>query len=220
MSITPDNCWYKSVCSTVNECSNTCIRFIEMRSLMEKSNIPQNRWFPDTLTPDDCDYDAFCDLADIKTDILQFVQSGKNLYLYSDRTGNGKTSWSIKLMLKYFDEVWAGNGFRCRGIFVHTPTLLTKLKDFENKDSTFEQIKTLIPDVDLVIWDDIASTSLSNYDHSQLITLIDQRILNRKSNIFTGNLKQAGIEKSLGARLASRVWNASTRIELKGRDKR
>jgi DNA replication protein DnaC len=187
---------------------------------METSNIPQSRWFPDTLTPDDCDYDAFCDLADIKFHIDDFVKNGENLYLYSDRTGNGKTSWSIKLMLKYFDTIWAGNGFKCRGIFVHTPTLLTKLKDFDNKDATFEQLKNLIPDVDLVIWDDIASTNLSNYDHSQLITLIDQRVLNRKSNIFTGNLDKPGIIKSLGVRLASRVWNASTRIQLKGSDKR
>lgn len=219
--ITPENCWYKEVCTLCPErCHYNCIRFIEMRSLMEKSNIPHNRWFPDTLTPDDCDYDAFCELADIKEDIVDFVKKGENLYLYSEHTGNGKTSWSIKLILKYFDKVWAGNGFRCRGIFVHTPTLLTKLKDFDNKDATFENLKSIIPDVDLVIWDDIASTVLSNYDHGQLITLIDQRSLNRKSNIFTGNLKKVGIEKSLGARLASRVWNASTRIELKGSDKR
>ena len=218
MSITPDNCWYKSVCS--NDCSDNCIRFIEMRHLMETSNIPENRWFSDTLIPDDCDYDAFCELAHIKSDIVNFVNSGENLYLFSDTTGNGKTSWSIKLMLKYFDSVWAGNGFKCRGVFVHTPTLLTKLKDFNNKDSTFEHLKNIIPEVDIVVWDDIASTNLSNYDYSQLITLIDQRVLNRKSNIYTGNLKKAGIEKSLGARLASRVWNASTRIELKGSDKR
>jgi DNA replication protein DnaC len=218
--ITQDKCWYKGVCNLDKECSSSCIRFLEMRHLMENSNIPESRWFPDTLTPDDCDYDAFCKLADIKSHIVEFVNNGENLYLYSDRTGNGKTSWSIKLMLKYFDSIWAGNGFKSRGIFVHTPTLLTKLKDFDNKDSTIVQLKNLIPEVDLVIWDDVASTVLSNYDHSQLITLIDQRILNRKSNIFTGNLKQAGIEKSLGARLASRVWNASTRIELKGRDKR
>ena len=82
------------------------------------------------------------------------------------------------------------------------------------------RLKEILPIVDVVVWDDIASTHLSNYDHSQLITFIDQRALNQKSNIYTGNLKQAGIEKALGARLASRVWNASERIELQGRDKR
>lgn len=216
--MTFNECWYKSVCT--NTCNDSCIRYLEMNSLLEKSYIPECKWQPTSLSPDDCDYSAFCDLADIKDEIDGFVLAGKNLYIYSDKTGNGKTSWAIKLMLKYFDTVWAGNGFRCRGVFVHVPTLLTRLKNFEITDQSLEDLKLELPDVDLVIWDDVASTSLSNYDHSQLITYIDQRVLNEKSNIFTGNLSKDGMEKSLGARLASRVWNASKRVELKGRDKR
>ena len=216
--MTINECVYKDVCTAF--CSDNCIRFLEMSSLLEKSQIPENRWRPISLSPDDCDYEAFCKLADIKDEIDGFVVMGQNLYIFSDKTGNGKTSWAIKLMLKYFDTIWAGNGFRCRGVFVHVPTLLTRLKNFEVSDPQLDELKTILPTVDLVVWDDIASTALSNYDHSQLITYIDQRTLNNKSNIFTGNLRQQGIEKSLGARLASRVWNASTRIELKGRDKR
>ena len=213
-----DNCWYKSVCTI--PCKDNCIRYLEMLSLVEQSGIPENRWMPDVLYPDDCDYEAFRKLADTKEDIRNFVEAGNNLYIYSERTGNGKTSWSIKLMLKYFDSIWAGNGFRCRGLFVHVPTFLTQLKNFNKQDDEFDRVKQMLPSVDLVVWDDIASTNLSNYDHSQMITFIDQRTLNQKSNIFTGNLKQSGIEKSLGARLASRVWNASQRVELKGWDKR
>lgn len=216
--MTVKDCVYKEVCTAF--CSDNCIRFLEMSSLLEKSQIPESRWKPISLSPDDCDYEAFCKLADIKDEIDGFVVTGQNLYIFSDKTGNGKTSWAIKLMLKYFDTVWAGNGFRCRGVFVHVPTLLTRLKNFEVSDPQLDELKIILPTVDLVVWDDIASTALSNYDHSQLITYIDQRTLNNKSNIFTGNLRQQGIEKSLGARLASRVWNASTRIELKGRDKR
>ena len=212
------DCVYKEVCTAV--CSDNCIRYLEMTSLLEKSQIPQNRWKPVSLSPDDCDYEAFCALADIKDEIGKFVSAGQNLYIFSDKTGNGKTSWAIKLMLKYFDTVWAGSGFRCRGVFLHVPTLLTRLKNFEMSDPQLDELKTILPTVDLVVWDDVASTNLSNYDHSQLITYIDQRTLNTKSNIFTGNLRQQGIERSLGARLASRVWNASTRIELKGGDKR
>lgn len=218
--MTFDDCWYKSVCALNDMCSDSCIRYLEMSALVRQSGIPESKWFPDSLSPDDCDYSAFCDLADIKDDIYRFVTRGDNLYLFSDKTGNGKTSWAIKLMLKYFDLVWAGNGFRCRGLFVHVPTFLTKLKNFDSPDAIVDEWKLMLPSVDLVVWDDIASTNLSNYDHSQLITFIDQRTLSKKSNIYTGNLKLGGMEKSLGARLASRVWNASHRIELKGRDKR
>lgn len=216
--MTFEDCWYKSVCS--NECKESCVRFLEMSFLMELSNIPQSRWKPISLSPDNCDYEAFCELADTKDSILDFVKKGKNLYIYSSKTGNGKTTWSIKLMLKYFDEVWAGNGFRCRGLFIHVPTFLTKLKNFNVTDAYFEDIKEALPNVDLVIWDDIASTDLSSYDNSQLLTYIDQRVVDSKSNIFTGNLAGDGLTKALGTRLASRVWNTSKKIELKGSDKR
>lgn len=213
-----DNCWYKDVCSQA--CTDGCIRYLEMLSLLEKSGLPENKWYPVSLYPENCDYQTFKRLADIKHDVSKFVQSGKNLYLYSDKTGNGKTSWAIKIMLRYFHEIWGGNGFRCRGLFIHVPTFLTKLKNFNIKDNSFEQIKENLPDVDLVIWDDIASTELSSYDNSQLLTYIDTRILSAKSNIFTGNVGNPEITKVLGLRLASRVWNNSELIELKGRDMR
>ena len=221
MTTNLEKCWYENVCTKFSpNCKTSCIRYLEMIHLMDKSNIPSSKWFPTTLTPDDCDYDAFCDLADIKDNITDFVSKGSNLYLYSTKTGNGKTTWAIKLMLKYFNDVWPGNGFKCRGIFINVPTLLTRLKNFNSVDEDFERIKAELPNVDLVIWDDIASTELSSYDHSQLLTYIDQRILADKSNIFTGNLGNPEITKALGTRLASRVWNNSIRIELKGRDKR
>ena len=87
-------CWYENVCSTVtNNCRTGCIRYLEMLHLCEQSNIPENRWYPITMSPDKCDYDAFCDLADIKDEIGNFVKRGSNLYLYSTKTGNGKTTW-------------------------------------------------------------------------------------------------------------------------------
>lgn len=216
--ITTENCWYKGACTA--ECTPACIRFLEMTYLVEQSNLPESRWFPETLYPELCDYDAFCELSEIKDNITDFVSKGSSLYLFSENTGNGKTSWAIKILLKYFDLVWAGNGFRTRGLFVNIPTFLAALKNFDKKSTKFETLKEVLPTVDLVIWDDIASTVLSNYDYSQLITYIDQRLINKKSNIYTGNLSQSGIEQALGARLASRVWNASYKIELKGKDNR
>jgi DNA replication protein DnaC len=190
-----------------------------MKYLMENSNIPLNRQKPDVLEAGN-DFKAFCELADIKDNIVNFVENGDNLYITSEETGNGKTAWAIKLMLKYFNEVWAGNGFRTRGIFIHTPTFLTKLKDFNNKDARFDDIKEQLTRVDLVVWDDIGANELSQYDHTQLLTYIDQRVLEQKSNIYTGNLNKEELEKSLGTRLASRVWNTSMVIEFKGKDRR
>lgn len=216
------DCWYKDVCTKDDIFCSNCIRFIEMRALMDNSNIPKAKQFPEILRPPKCDLSAFRRLNEIKDNINDFVKSGKCLYITSDTTGNGKTTWSIKLMLKYFDTVWAGNGFKCRGIFIHTPTFLLKCKDFNNRDDDFEEIKRRLSTVDLVIWDDIASTDISAYDYSQLLMYIDTRVNNNKSNIFTGNITtQETMKKSIGAKLTSRIFASQTEIiKFEGADRR
>ena len=118
---------------------------------------------------------------------MDFVQQGGNLYIASQMSGNGKTSWAIKLMLKYFDEIWAGNGFNIRALFISVPTFLLKCKDFKVADPAFDQLKRDLLKVDLVVWDDIASTNISAYDYSQLLMYLDARVLSGQANIFTGN---------------------------------
>ena len=189
-----------------------------MKYLIEQSHIPKSKQYPVILQAG-VDYNAFCDLADIKDDIVAFVEEGCNLYITSNCTGNGKTTWAIKLMLKYFDEIWAGNGLRVRGIFVHVPTLLNQLKNFNQPLS--EEYKQNLLECDLVVWDDIASTDMSAYDHSQLLSYVDQRIFNEKANIFTGNLSEFDtLAKAVGEKLASRIYRTGTVIEFKGKDRR
>lgn len=211
-------CWYQTVCDQYGEnCETNCIRYKEMKYLMDASGIPESKQIRVKLQAGD-DYEAFKQLDEIRKNVTEFVDKRDNLYLYSNETGNGKTTWSIKIMLKYFNDIWAGNGFRVRGMFIHVPTLLSKLKDFDNPLS--QEYKQNIVNSDLVIWDDIGATDLSKYDLAQLLVFLDQRILNDKSNIYTGNLDRQGLEKLLGHRLASRIWNSDYVIELKGRDRR
>ena len=176
-----EKCWYKNTCNRFNtdNCNSNCVRFMEMNYLMETSNIPKSKQFRNILVPENVDVESFKKLAEIKNNIMYFVKNGENLYIFSENFGNGKTSWSIKLMQRYFDEIWAGNGFTKRGLFIHTPTFLTKFKEVINKkDEEFEDLKKQLLEVDLVIWDDIAAGKLSDYDHTNLLTYIDQRKLN------------------------------------------
>lgn len=185
---------------------------------MDNSGIPKNRQYPQELVAD-VDLTVYRKLADIKLDIVDFVESGSNLFICSQNTGNGKTSWAIKLMLRYFNEIWAGNGFRVRGLFVNVPTLLLQLKNFDNPLS--EDFKKRLMEVDLVVWDEIASTSISNYDYGNLLMFLDYRISTEKSNIFTSNaVSSSELEKNVGSKLASRIWNTSAIVEFKGKDRR
>ena len=214
-------CWYKDVCILENPC-NLCVKYAEMSYMMENSNLPKAKQRVINLTAPECDIDAYRRLAEIKSDIYDFVQSGKSLYIASSCVGNGKTSWAIKLMHKYFETMWDGNGFRDRAVFIHVPTFLMKCKDFSHKDEDFERIKKLIMTVDLVVWDDIASTQITAYDYSQLLVYLDHRSLSELSNICTGNyttFKQ--LVDSVGGKVASRVWTSNTEVIIfKGEDMR
>lgn len=216
-------CWYNKVCNKFNtsDCNRNCLRYMEMFYLMETSNIPKSNQFRNELIPARKDLPNFKILQNIKNDIVNFVNNGDNLYIFSKNLGNGKTTWSIKLMQKYFDEIWAGNGFRIRGLFVHVPSFLTKFKEIINKkDEEFEDFKQLLITVDLVIWDDIAAGKLSDYDHTNLLTYIDARKLSGRSNIYTGNLDGNELVDALGNRLKSRIWNDSYKVEILGNDRR
>lgn len=217
------DCWYYSVCNRArNSCKTACIRYLEMQSLMDTSGIPKKRQYPQKLIAPKEDLKAFNTLNDIKNNITEFIDNGKSLFICSNTTGNGKTSWAIKLVLKYFDSIWAGNGFNPRALFINVPTFLIKCKDFDNKDSEFEELKKLIPTVDLVVWDDIASTGISAYDYSQLLMYLDVRCSNGLSNIYTSNLTNIDdLGNLIGEKLASRIFsNDTTVVEFKGGDRR
>lgn len=212
-------CWYKDTC---NDDCNTCAVFFQMKYQMEHSGLPKAKQRPITLylTDDNSgDEKAFYRLADIRKNIVDFVEQGKNLYICSKWTGNGKTSWAIKMLHTYFHHTAVGNYDNLKGMFVSTADLLLKLKDFNNPLP--QSYKNNLENVDLVIWDDIALTNMSQYDYTQFYNIIDKRILAEKSNIFTTNCTSVEeLAELVGAKIASRIYYTSEVIELKGKDMR
>ena len=86
--------------------------------------------------------------------------------------------------------------------------------------SYIEHIKKHVLDADLVVWDEIAVSDLTKFEHEHLLNLVNTRIDYGKSNIFTSNQGPEELKEKLGERLYSRVVNLSTNIELFGSDKR
>ena len=191
-----------------------------MKHLITTSNLPKTLCFPMILEPQVIDVDAFVTLANIKDKIVEFVQQGYNLYIYSTNTGNGKTTWTAKLLLKYFEQVWSTNAYAERGMFISVTDFLInmRLSGFNNTSNLalLQKIKS----VDLVIWDDIAVGELTPQDLDLLYSLINYRIMNGMSNIFTGNLNESQLLKIMGARMHSRIWESSIRVEFRGTDRR
>ena len=213
------SCWYKRICT--EQCSENCIRYKLMYSLFKQSNLPEALWDYKELICHEKDLQVYKKLQAKSDAILNFIESGNNLYIYSENCGNGKTTWAIRLMYSYFDKIWHKSCFDCKALFVSVPKFLYNCKRSISQDvKGFEELCNLISEVDLVIWDDIGEMKASDYEHQILFQYIDDRINSKKSNIYTSNKNKEQLEDVLGVRLASRIYNCSECIEFLEEDKR
>lgn len=215
-----ERCYFEPVCSAKPCNKASCIRFLEFKNLIEKSNLPKKYIVYTELTAPDADLAAYEQLYGLQMIIDTFVAEGRQIYLWSKECGNGKTTWASKLLKAYFAKIWPGNQFKMRGYFIHVPSFLERLKDNISDKNDINEVKKCLRDADLVIWDDVAVKNISEFEIGVLLHLIDFRVSNLKANIYTSNLSRQKLEALLGQRLTSRIYNASTVIQFHGIDRR
>lgn len=216
-------CFLREVCNGKDCDKDFCLRKYKMDSLYSAALITESQKKHITLRVDEdgTDLEQFKQLAAIEQDILSFVNEGKNLYLHSVNCGNGKSSWSLRLVEAYFNKIWVRTELKCRALFISVPRFLLALKDaISSKNAYVDYIKNNVLEADLVIWDDIAAKMGSEFELTHLLNIIDNRLALGKSNIYTSNLNRQQLYTALGERLTSRIANMSTDIELFGADKR
>lgn len=216
-------CWYKDVCEQYHDdCRQGCIDYKELRYLMNHSNIPAKCQRPLPMRVPKADQAAYTKLFEIKKDMRSFVRNGKSLYICSESPGTGKTTWAMKLLMRYFEEIKTGNCFRVRGVFVPVAEFLLRNKDFKNTDPELEDLKEAIKTADLVVWDDIGSSYLKEYDYGVMLMYLDIRDRNGLSNIFTSNhVGEDSLSAAIGDKCASRIITRDTEvITFVGSDKR
>ena len=56
--------------------------------------------------------------------------------------------------------------------------------NISQKSDYIKHINDNVLDADIVVWDDIATKGASEFEHEQLISIIDSRMNDKKSNIF------------------------------------
>lgn len=214
-------CWYENGCNMLApNCQKTCHRYLQMNYLINNCGMKNATRFLRPIKPSKIDTKAFIALQDIKDNVVEFVDAARNLYICSHNLQTGKTNWSLKILYKFFDEIWAGNGFRVRGYFLYVPEFLTKIRSFQYKESAeFKEIDHYLKTADLVVWDDITSLELNPQEQITLNMYIDRRILEGKANIFNGMyLEEQQRQKFLGTKLDARLQTCEL-IELKGINK-
>lgn len=200
-----------------------CIKLFKLDYLYNESllSIQQRKYLTLRIDADGTDRDEFIKLKHIESNIEEFVKNGNSLYIWSQHCGNGKTAWSIRLIQSYFNTIWHKCDLNCKALFINVPKFLLALKDnISEKNEYIEHIKENILIADLVVWDEIGTKVVTQFEHEHLLSLINSRIDFNKSQIFTSNLAPQGLKEAVGERLYSRVINNSIISEFKGLDKR
>ena len=223
-----DNCFLKDTCKKYKkdqscDTSNFCIKLFKINELFDQCLVSEKQRKHQSLYIDEdlCDQEAFSSLGQIQSDILDFVRSGKNLFIYSSNVGNGKTSWALRMIQSYILNVWPESMLEPRCLFINVPRFFIELKNSINSTNDYiNHIKEWVFKVDLVVWDEIGVKSLTSYEHENLLSLINTRLDKNQSNIYTSNIFGQELLDRVGERLYSRIVNLSDNIELKGKDKR
>lgn len=200
-----------------------CIKLFKLDYLYNESLLTPNQreYVALRIDADGTDRDEFVYLKGIENTIEEFVNKGKSLYIFSNNCGNGKTAWSIRLIQAYLNAVWHKCDLSCKALFINVPKFLLELKDnITNKSDYIEHIKENVMGADIVVWDEVATKSVTQFEHEHLLSLINSRIDAGKSQIFTSNVSPDKLREAVGDRLYSRVINLSTVLEFKGADKR
>ena len=173
------------------------------------------------MDDDGADRDAYLRLKDIQSHPESFVYNRDNLFLWSTNPGTGKTSWALKILNSYINNIWHISDLKCRCLFINVPKLLISLRDnISQKSDYVSHIKENVLTADIVVWDDIATKGFTTFEIENLFNFIDGRLNSGKSNIYTSNLMGDYLKEAIGDRLYSRIVNTSEVIQFVGKDKR
>lgn len=205
-----------------------CERLHKIDALFELAKIPTSHrpfqaLYADKAHNNEIDRDTFGKLKEYLKSIDVHVKNGDNLYICSETCGNGKTEWAYKLLKAYLGKIWAHSDLVCRGLFVSVPRFFISLKEnFTSPNEYAIYIKDNIISADLVVFDEIGVKGLTEFEHEQLLNIINTRIDMEKSNIYTSNLTPSNLSMSIGERLASRIINLTSKyqFEFHGPDQR
>lgn len=205
---------HEEVCDRNSPCSHNS----EFLKILDHSGLPNLVGFNFNLSPFEIDREAFKYLANFRNNLEHHIDSGSNLLICGETTGNGKTTWAIKLLATYAgicSEYW--NEYQPI-YFIHVPTFITNLKlHISIKMPEFEKMLVNLDKADLVVWDDACISDLTKYEFDTLLSFIDRRVLARLSNIYTSNLSLKQMKKVLDPRLYSRI-SGSHQVTFMGPD--
>lgn len=165
---------------------------------------------------------------------LENIQKGRGLFLQGP-VGTGKSHLSVAVLreiiennldrfgtapsrLDLYDE-YAFDGYQCCMVSVVEllETLRESVGNAKKKEAVRKKLHRIKRD-DFVILDDIGAERPSEFVEEQLFAIIDLRYRTRRSTFFTSNCTLKELERQLGERSVSRIFEMCEGVRVSGSD--
>lgn len=155
-------------------------------------------------------------VKDARIYINNFGKTSTNLYIYGD-VGRGKTFLINAIAKELLDRNFSV-------VYMTATKLFSFMNDYlyafsERKEELKSQYD-LIFKSDLLIIDDLGSENGRNSNESNLFDIVNERIINKKSIIFSSNYSEDELREIYGERIFSRIMGSSQVFEIFGEDLR
>lgn len=215
-------CYAKNFCKKYGSegCTDFCDIYIILKAIYMQANIPKKYQYDTLIKPTAQDLEAYKQLDNWKLNIVNHVENGDNLYIYSENTGNGKTTWATKIANYYIRKMVFSREIEDLVIFINVSKFLEDMRiNYSNRTYEFEVIKQRLMKAKLAIFDDIGTEKGTDWVVERLYEIINYRDNNLLSIIYTSNYSYDVVGDRLDKRIKSRLKNA-THIKLIGEDRR
>ena len=189
----------------------------KVRQLLVESGVPKKYYVPQKLVRRQVDEQLWNFLEDYRNDVVNKVHSGNNLVITSPIVGNGKTSWAIRLLQRYIAETALDGDLGDKGVFCVCSNMLEIFGDFGYFETSIEFFDYLnrLKNCKLLVIDEIGSGRITPVSYNHFYDLINYRVDNGLTTIYTTNYTDERIQEVLGERLYSRIYHTATVLEFK-----
>lgn len=163
-------------------------------------------------------------LNEVVDNIVSIIDEGTNFFFFGATPGTGKTFSAFVILNHYIYKTCTTSRFDFEnplGMYVVHADLVDDLRYRRDLDEVQYTLK-MISEVPLLIVDDIGSGTSSAFSRDQTYLIMNNRMNNSLSTIYTSNLNIAELRNSevLGARNVSRLISNAVGVEFTGRDRR
>lgn len=223
-------CFFEHVCSLDRSWCPRCMEegynYIVRHLYLKNSRIPR-AYLPSGIDPGPIIRANASELILYARSLTKRVEAGKGAYLWSETTGNGKTTVGCNLLLKYlFENIprISHTDMEYPVLYLNVVELLDDLRrQMTAPDDEFQYLwRVLFSDraPKLLMLDDIGAEKPSSWVTERMYSLINFRSANSLATIYTSNCSPEQLEHTLGARCASRIQGTCIKVRFLGTDKR